>query len=312
LCSSFPQQQYLKFVQNDQQHNLSPILYHHPNLQTDCIIFSVSTTMPPTKRLPEKSARCQTRRRRRRRKTTPCLPTRVTVAKSFHRQQLRKAMLTGPVSSAHKDHKEQSFERRSLPWLLAAAWTTPLAVVVVVSFWMAEPACNDDAAAALVDVVVGGGGDQMRAEVPPLLAPLATALQLLGVVVDVVLACNRAAAECAMEEAIEVAHEQTPRFVDKHARARAHPAVERTTQLIFTLSSARRKETQLYHQGKKKVEKNKGISERFLVSFILLVIFFPCSCGILVQFYTTLELICPQIFQAYRERERERIRGALR
>ncbi len=77
-------------------------------------------------------------------------------------------MLTGPVSSAHKDHKEQSFERRSLPWLLAAAWTTPLAV----------------------DVVVGGGGDQMRAEVPPLLAPLATALQLLGVVVDVVLACN--------------------------------------------------------------------------------------------------------------------------
>ncbi len=114
----------------------------------------------------------------------------MTVAKSFHRQQLRKAMLTGPVSSAHKDHKEQPFERRSLPWLLAAAWTTPLAVVVVVSFWMAEPACNDDAAAALVDVVVGGGGDQMRAEVPPLLAPLATALQLLGVVVDVVLACN--------------------------------------------------------------------------------------------------------------------------
>ncbi len=101
-------------------------------------------------------------------------------------------------------------------------------------------------------------------------------------------------------------------LTDKHARARAHPAVERTTQLIFTLSSARRKETQLYHQGKKKVEKNKGISERFLVSFILLVIFFPCSCGILVQFYTTLELICPQIFQAYRERERERIRGALR
>jgi hypothetical protein len=118
--------------------------------------------MPPTKRLPEKSARCQTRRRRRRRKTTPCLPTRETVAKSFHHQQLRKAMLTGLVSSAHKDHKEQPFERRSLPWLLAAAWTRPLAVVVVVSFWMAEPACNDDdAAAALVDVVVGGGGDQM-------------------------------------------------------------------------------------------------------------------------------------------------------
>jgi hypothetical protein len=55
---------------------------------------------------------------------------------------------------------------------------------------MAEPACNDDAAAALVDVVVGGRGDQMWAEVPPLLAPLATALQFLGVVVDVVLACN--------------------------------------------------------------------------------------------------------------------------
>lgn len=146
--------------------------------------------MPPTERLPEKCARCQTRRRRMRRKTTPCLPTRVTVAKSFHHQQLRKAMLTGPVSSAHKDHKEQPFERRSLPWLLAAAWTRPLAVVVVVSFWMAEPACNDDAAAALVDVVVGGGGDQMWAEVPPLLAPLATALQFLGVVVDVVLACN--------------------------------------------------------------------------------------------------------------------------
>ncbi len=94
-------------------------------------------------------------------KTTPCLPTRMTVAKSFHHQQLRKTMLTGPVSFVHKDHKEQPFERRSLPWLLAAAWTRPLAVVVVVSFWLAEPACNDDAAAALVDVVVGGGGDQM-------------------------------------------------------------------------------------------------------------------------------------------------------
>ncbi len=68
-----------------------------------------------------------------------------------------------------------------------------------------------------------------------------------------------------------------------HTDTHTHPAVENHAVDLRLIQRLTKRDTTLSSR-KKKVQKNKGISKRFLVSFIILVIFFPCTWGILLQF----------------------------